>query len=113
MTKGGDRVRIFLVGSELLSLSAFVFGKTSRYRKAPERKDQMDRARWGASGALLPTTRYSGIEFPVEAVLFLASVCVSGVEGLGPAQRVLCEFRQDREVAAVTENPLVLQISLA
>ena len=73
----------------------------------------MDRARWGASGALLPTTRYSGIEFPVEAVLFLASVCVSGVEGLGPAQRVLCEFRQDREVAAVIENPLVLQISLA
>ena len=40
-----------------------------------------DRARWGASGALLPTIRYSGVEFPVEAALFLDSVLVSGVEG--------------------------------
>ena len=113
MTKGGDRVRIFLVRSELLSLSAFDFGWIARCKKALEGRDQTDRARWGASGALLPTTRYSGIEFPVEAVLFLASVYVSGVEGLGPAQRVLCESRQDRKVAAVTENLLVLQISLA
>ncbi len=42
---------------------------------------KLDRARWGASGALLPTIRYSGIEFPVEAALFLARVLVSGVEG--------------------------------
>ncbi len=39
------------------------------------------RARWGASGALSPTTRYSGVEFPAEAALFLVSVRVSGVEG--------------------------------
>jgi len=61
----------------------------------------------------LPTIRYSGVEFPVEAVLFLDSVCVSGVDGLGPAQRALCEPRQDREVAAVTKLSLVLQDSLA
>jgi len=61
----------------------------------------------------LPTIRYSGVEFPVEAVLFLDSVCVSGVDGLGPAQRALCELRQDREVAAVTKLSLVLQDSLA
>ncbi len=42
---------------------------------------KLDRARWGASGALLPTIRYSGIEFPVEAALFLDCVLVSGVEG--------------------------------
>ena len=75
--------------------------------------EKTDRARRGASGALLPTIRYSGVEFPVEAVLCLDSVRVSGVEGLGPAQRALCEFRQDREVAAVAEWPLVLQVSLA
>ena len=42
---------------------------------------KLDRARWGASGALLPTIRYSGVEFPVEATLFLACVLVSGVDG--------------------------------
>ncbi len=42
---------------------------------------KLGRARWGASGALLPTIRYSGVEFPVEAALFLACVLVSGVEG--------------------------------
>ncbi len=42
---------------------------------------KLDRARWGGSGALLPTIRYSGIEFPVEAVLFLDCVLVSGVDG--------------------------------
>jgi len=73
----------------------------------------MDRARWGASGALLPTIRSSGVEFPVEAVLRLDSVRVSGVEGLGSAQRALCESRQDRKVAAVAEWSLVLQVSLA
>jgi len=64
---------------------------------------KIGRARWGASGALLPTIRYSGVEFLAEAGLFLASVSVSGVDGLGPAQRALCEPRQDREVAAVAE----------
>jgi len=53
------------------------------------------------------------VELPVEAVLFLASVCVSGVEGLGPARRALCELRQDREVAAAAEQSLVRQISLS
>ncbi len=42
---------------------------------------KLGRARWGASGALLPTIRYSGVEFPAEAALFLACVLVSGVEG--------------------------------
>jgi hypothetical protein len=42
---------------------------------------KLDRARWGASGALLPTIRYSGVEFPVEAALFLDCVLVSGVDG--------------------------------
>ena len=40
-----------------------------------------DRARWGVSGALSPTIRYSGVESPVEAALCLACVSVSGVEG--------------------------------
>jgi hypothetical protein len=88
-------------------------GRIALKREVPEGINKTDRARWGASGALLPTIRYSGIEFPVEAVLFLDSVRVSGVEGLGPAQRALCESRQDREVAAVVEKPLVLQVSLA
>ncbi len=34
----------------------------------------LDRARWGASGALLSTIRYSGIEFPPEAELCLDCV---------------------------------------
>ena len=71
------------------------------------------RARWGASGALSLTIRYSGIEFPAEAVLFLDCVHVSGVEGMGPARRALCKPRQDREVAAVAEWFLVRQISLS
>jgi len=32
---------------------------------------------------------------------------------MGPAQRTLCKPRQDREVAAVAESSLVLQVSLA
>ena len=68
----------------------------------------MDRARWGASGALLPTIRYSGIEFLAEAGLFLACVSVSGVDGLGPAERTPCELRQDREVAAAAGLSLLL-----
>ena len=74
---------------------------------------KLDRARWGTSGALLPTIRYSGIEFPVEAALFLDCVLVSGVDGQGPVRRALCETRQDREVAAVAELLLVRQVSLA
>ena len=75
--------------------------------------DFYGRARWGASGALSPTIRYSGIEFPAEAVLFLACVHVSGVDGMGPARRAFCKPREDREVAAVTEWFLVRQISLS
>ncbi len=71
------------------------------------------RARWGASGALSPTIRYSGIESPAEAALFLDCVYASGVDGLGPARRALCKPRQDREVAAVAELSLVRQISLS
>ena len=72
-----------------------------------------DRARWGASGALSPTIRYSRVEFPAEAGLFLFSVRVSGDDGMGPAQRTLCKPRQDREVAAVAGPSLVLQVCLA
>jgi hypothetical protein len=43
--------------------------------------EKIGRARWGASGALLPTIRYSGVEFLAEAALFLVSVSVSGVDG--------------------------------
>ena len=75
--------------------------------------DYDGRARWGASGALSPTIRYSGIEFPAEAGLCLDRVHVSGVEGMGPARRALCKPRQDREVAAVAERSLVRQISLS
>ena len=64
--------------------------------------DKKDRARWGASGALSPTIRYSGVELLAEAAFCLACVLVSGVEGQGPVQRAFCEPRQDREVAAVT-----------
>ena len=42
---------------------------------------KFDRARWGASGALSPTIRYSGVEFLAEAGLFLACVFASGVDG--------------------------------
>ena len=73
----------------------------------------MDRARWGASGALLSTIRYSGVEFPAEAALRLDRVCASGDEGMGPAQRALCKSRQDRKVAAAAVLSLVLQVSLA
>ena len=38
---------------------------------------------------------------------------VSGVDGWGPAQRALCESRQDREVAAVAAESFVLQDRLA
>lgn len=54
---------------------------------------ELDRARRGASGALLPTTRSSGVEFLAEAELFLACVSASGVEGQGPEQRAFCEPR--------------------
>ena len=73
----------------------------------------MDRARWGASGALLSTIRYSGVEFPAEASLCLVCVCESGDEGMGPAQNALCKPRQDRKVAAVAGLSFVLQVSLA
>ena len=73
----------------------------------------LDRARWGASGALSSTIRYSGIEFPTEAGLCLDWVRKRGDEGMGPAQRSLCKSRQDRKVAAVAELYLVLQESLA
>jgi len=46
-------------------------------------------------------------------VPFLDSVPVSGVDGVGPVQSTLCESRQDREVAAVADVMLVLQVSLA
>ncbi len=74
---------------------------------------KLDRARWGASGALWPTISYSGVEFLAEAGLFLVSAHVSGDDGVGPAQRAFCETRQDRKVAAVAGQSLVLQISLA
>jgi len=70
---------------------------------------RFDRARWGASGALSPTIRYSGVEFPAEAGLFLVSASASGVDGWGPAQRTFCKPRQDREVAAVAGWSLVRQ----
>jgi len=73
----------------------------------------MDRARRGASGALLPTIRYSGVEFLAEAGLFLDCVFVSGVEGQGPVESAPCKLRQDRKVAAVAGRLLVLQVYLA
>jgi len=73
----------------------------------------VDRARWGASGALLPTIRYSGVESLAEAGLFLDCVFVSGVDGQGPVERAPCEPRQDREVASVAGSALLLQVNLA
>ncbi len=72
----------------------------------------LDRARWGISGTLLLTIRYSEVEFPAKAWSFLVCTFVSSIEGVGPVQRMLCKLRQDREVAAVAEIFLVLQINL-
>ena len=66
-----------------------------------------DRARRGASGALWPTIRSSGVEFPAEASLFLAGALARGAEGWGPARRASRELRQDRKVAAVAGRSLV------
>jgi hypothetical protein len=68
-----------------------------------------DRARRGASGALWPTIRSSGVEFPAEASLFLVGALARGVEGWGPARRAARELRQDRKVAAATGWSLVRQ----
>jgi hypothetical protein len=70
------------------------------------------RARRGASGALWPTIRSSGVESPVEASLFLAGASARGVEGRGPARRAAREPRQDRKVAAVTGGFLARQSAL-
>ncbi len=110
LTKAEDKDSIFLGLKLGYSLNFYFAFKIFRYL---EKYGKTGRARWGASGALSPTIRYSGVEFPVEAALFLDSVLVSGVDGQGPVQRALCEPRQDREVAAVAELPLVRQISLA
>jgi hypothetical protein len=71
--------------------------------------NRSDRARRGASGALWPTIRSSGVEFPAEASLFLAGALARGAEGWGPARRAARELRQDRKVAAVTGWSLVRQ----
>jgi len=63
----------------------------------------------GASGALWPTIRSSGVEFPAEASLFLAGARARGVEGRGPARRASREPRQDRKVAAAAGRFLVLR----
>lgn len=67
------------------------------------------RARRGGSGALWPTIRSSGVEFPAEASLFLAGARARGVEGRGPARRAARESRQDRKVAAAAGGSLVRQ----
>src|SRR5665647_1284328 len=67
-----------------------------------KRYNGADRARRGASGALWPTIRSSGVEFPAEASLFLAGALARGAEGWGPARRASRELRQDRKVAAAT-----------
>jgi hypothetical protein len=68
-----------------------------------------DRARWGASGALSPTIRSSGVESLAEGGLCPARVSGDGVEGRGPARRAARESRQDRKVAAAAGRFLVLR----
>jgi len=97
----------------MLTTPVFILTKTRDGDRIFGLDDKKDRARWGASGALSPTIRYSGVESLAEAALCLASFPVSGDEGQGPVQRTLCELRQDREVAAVAIEFLVLQVSLA
>jgi hypothetical protein len=58
-------------GLQILVLSVVI----SDHKRAKK-----SRARWGASGALSLTIRYSEVEFLAEAVLFLACVLVSGDE---------------------------------
>ena len=66
---------------DMVGFQVLILNRTDLKRKILNNLIKTDRARWGVSGALLPTIRYSGIEFPVEAALFLVCVRVSGVDG--------------------------------